>query len=275
LFDATRPIIVNGIEDIVSQPDLLDRSIIQSLPSIDDEDRLPEEELWQRYEKARPRILGAFLDAVSAAMRNRADVKLDKTPRMADFARWAVAAEGALGLKPGAFLSAYLDNRDAANRATLENDILAPVLANLLRARRRWQGTAKDLLAELDANYTDEATRKKNEWPQGPRQLSGALRRIAPNLRRVGFQLDFGRKAGGKRSRLITLEWSRQTPSPSARPSQAAENPSTGWDGTRDGQADGPINRSVDRPSPENDATEIDEAVCDSIWDDRDRRDGG
>src|SRR5262249_14350570 len=42
LFDAMRPIILNGIEDIIERPDLADRAIFLTLESIDDERRKPE-----------------------------------------------------------------------------------------------------------------------------------------------------------------------------------------------------------------------------------------
>ena len=51
--------------------------------------------------KARPVILGALLDAVSGALRNLDKVKLDRSPRMADLAKWITAAEPALGWEAG------------------------------------------------------------------------------------------------------------------------------------------------------------------------------
>jgi len=64
LFAATRPILLNGIEEVVSRPDLGDRAIFLTLPPIGDAQRRPEGELWHAFEIARPRILGALLDAV-------------------------------------------------------------------------------------------------------------------------------------------------------------------------------------------------------------------
>jgi hypothetical protein len=69
------------------------------------------------------------LDAVSCALRNESSVHLDCSPRMADFAQWAVAAEPALGLKEGEFMRAYVGNRESANDLALEASPLEKQLA--------------------------------------------------------------------------------------------------------------------------------------------------
>jgi hypothetical protein len=59
LFEAARPILLNGIEEVVSRPDLGDRAIFLTLAPIGEAHRRPESELWREFELARPRILGA------------------------------------------------------------------------------------------------------------------------------------------------------------------------------------------------------------------------
>ena len=65
LFNATRPQILNGIEDVVNRPDLADRCIFLTLEPISDEDRLDEKKFWAEFTKVQPGILGALLDGVS------------------------------------------------------------------------------------------------------------------------------------------------------------------------------------------------------------------
>jgi len=64
IFDACRPVIFNGIEDIVTRPDLADRAIFLNLEPIPDDNRRPEADLWRSFNSERPRILGALLDGV-------------------------------------------------------------------------------------------------------------------------------------------------------------------------------------------------------------------
>ena len=101
IFNDTRPVIMNGIADIVSRHDLIDRCIFVTLPAIPDERRKLEKEMNEAFVEAHPRILGALLSAVSTAIKNRSKVKLERRPRMADFAEWIVAAEPGFPGNPG------------------------------------------------------------------------------------------------------------------------------------------------------------------------------
>jgi hypothetical protein len=95
LFEVSRPILLNGIEDVISRPDLGDRAIFLTLEPIAQRNRRPEAELWREFELARPLILGALLDAVVHGLRRINHVQLEALPRMADFALWAAACETA------------------------------------------------------------------------------------------------------------------------------------------------------------------------------------
>src|SRR5213078_4081558 len=89
VFDAARPVILNGIEDIVTRPDLASRAVFLTLEPILEEHRRPEAELWAAFETERPRILGVLLDAVVEGLKRLPETRLEKLPRMADFALWA------------------------------------------------------------------------------------------------------------------------------------------------------------------------------------------
>ena len=61
LFQAVRPTLLNGIEDIIGRPDLADRAIFLTLAPIRKHQRRSEAELWRDFEHERPRILGPCL----------------------------------------------------------------------------------------------------------------------------------------------------------------------------------------------------------------------
>ena len=73
LFDAQRPVILNGIEDIVVRPDLADRAIFLTLEPIPEERRRTESDLWAEFEVEYPRILGVLLDAVAEGLKRLPD----------------------------------------------------------------------------------------------------------------------------------------------------------------------------------------------------------
>jgi hypothetical protein len=207
IFDVMRPVILNGICELATRSDLLDRSICITLPTIPDMKRTTEKELWSRFNELLPQILGAFLDAVSIAMKNLPSVKLQNPPRMADFATLAVAAEEGLDLKPGTFLSAYADNRGQASDLAIEASAIGAVILGLFDNRNYWEGTAQELLTELEnLHHCSERTKNRRDWPKTPEALGKALRRIAPNLRQAGIDVRFDRGSGKRRSRLIVLE---------------------------------------------------------------------
>ena len=124
LFQAARPTILNGIEDIITRQDLADRATFLTMGSVRDEQRRPEAELWHQFELARPRILGALLDAAAHGLRMRDRIQFVSLPRMADFAKWATACETALWSR-GTFLMTYNTNRRRAVEDVVEADPVA------------------------------------------------------------------------------------------------------------------------------------------------------
>ena len=207
LFDAVRPVILNGIEDIAARPDLADRAIFLTLESIPEDRRRPEAELWAAFETECPRILGALLDAVVLGLRRLPDTTLERLPRMADFALWASACETAIW-PLGTFRSAYCGNRDEAVENVIDADPVAAAVRAVMEAQTEWTGTATALLDALTKQAGERVTKSKT-WPASPRALSGRLRRAAPVLRKVGIDIDHS-KEGRARTRVIHITTARE-----------------------------------------------------------------
>jgi len=204
LFDAIRPVILNGITDVATRPDLLDRSITLRMPHIGEEDRKPESAIWKELDEAAPEVLGFLFDAVSSALKNLPATKLEKLPRMADFALWVTAAEQALGWEEGGFLKAYNDNRGDANRQALEASPVAAAVWLFMKDRDEWQGTATELYHKLGSAATDAMKRSK-AWPAAPNSLGGEMKRLAPALRGVGIEVEDYREPTAERRRMWKL----------------------------------------------------------------------
>jgi hypothetical protein len=202
LFDAARPVILNGIEEIITRPDLADRAVFLTLQPIPEEHRRPEQELWAAFDAERPRVLGVLLDAVVVGLKRLPETRLEKLPRMADFALWATACETALW-PAGTFWSAYCGNRDEAVEGVIDADPIATAVRAIMATRTVWTGTASDLLGAL-AEVVGERVAKSKTWPDGPRALAGRLRRAATFLRKVGIEIGFGRE-GRARTRTINV----------------------------------------------------------------------
>lgn len=218
LFDACRPIVINGIGVLGTRSDLLDRTIELELPRIPDDRRQDEARFWVAFDRELPSILGALLDAVSGAIGRLDAVQLERAPRMADFARWVVAAEPALGWPTGSFLKAYRGNRDAIHEIALDAAVIVPPMRTMLESGE-FLGTATELLDRLATIVGESATRRKG-WPGNATSLSRELARIAPNLRSVGIEVEKRRESHGRR--LIVIRTLPDTPSPASPPASAS-----------------------------------------------------
>jgi hypothetical protein len=203
LFDAARPVILNGIEDVVSRPDLADRALFLTLPYLSEARRRPEHTLWQAFELLRPRLLGALLDALSHGLHALPQVRLDRLPRMADFALWATACETSLW-PAGTFARAYADNRRGAIADAIDADPVAACVRELMAERGSWAGCAADLLRVGADRSRNAVIVGGRDWPKNPRALAGRLRRAQAFLRALGIEVAFTRE-GRAGSRIIRI----------------------------------------------------------------------
>jgi hypothetical protein len=206
LFQVARPLLLNSIEDVISRPDLADRAIFLTLPPVTDAGWQSERELWQQFELARPRILGALLDLVVHGLRMLPRIGLDRLPRMADFARWAAACETALWA-PGTLGRAYEAKRRAAIEAIVDDDPVTACVREIMTERSSWTGSAADLL-RADRSSADISSR--SDWPKNPRALAGRLRRAQTFLRALGIEVTFSRE-GRAGNRMIRIRRSENT----------------------------------------------------------------
>ena len=212
LFEAARPIILNGIEDVITRADLADRAIFLSLPPIMEAQRRPEDEFWRKFEIARPRILGALLDAAAQGLRALPQVRLQRLPRMADFALWAAACETAFW-PAGTFEQAYWNNRTAAIENMLDADPVAACVSAIMAAEE-----------QLDRQRVRSSARRNSPaWEcRLAKNATSARRPAAPGAdlpSHLGIEIVFSRE-GRAGTRMIRMSASQKmSPGRSSAPS--------------------------------------------------------
>jgi hypothetical protein len=204
--------------------DLAARMLPVDLELIDKAARVPESQLFARYEALKPKIFGALLDEVAATLRNLPHVHLEQLPRMADFARILAALPSETpntkhktlfkhktqntlsdtnNQEPGtpnSPLAIYLQLIDRLAVEVIEGDPVAVALGDLMETRQTWQGTATELLSIL------RRPEDSRGWPKTAQPLTARLKRLAPSLRTMGITIDFTRTSGFMRTRLINLK---------------------------------------------------------------------
>ena len=201
IFDAQRPLIMNGIDDFVNRGDLLERALLLRLPPIPEDRRVTEEAYDAAFADAHPRILGALLDRVAAGLRTMPGVNLTTLPRMADFTKWSVACERGAG-ETARFERAYGASRTSADEQALDATPIAAAVLREFGSRTRWQVTPSALLAALEAAALNEQRGK--DWPKTASVLTTKLKRLAPNLLRI-HRVDVDCTQRTAQSRLIVF----------------------------------------------------------------------
>jgi hypothetical protein len=219
-FQVARPQIITAIDDVVAAPDLLDRSLLAHQPELGG-DSADEIELLAQVDELAPRLLGQLLDAAAVALGRQRTVKLHTVPRMVGPTKWIEAAAEVLGLAPGQFLDAYLDSQARAGRIALESSLIGMALCDMLAGRDAlaalaeregryyvgplgFEGTAKELLRDLN-DFMQGKSHPGPGWPRTPRGMGGALRKIAPALRKLGYVVKFA-IVGHAKDRIITID---------------------------------------------------------------------
>lgn len=198
IFEAQRPIILTGIEDVAARADLADRAIPITLPVIPNGSRRTEKQIWSDFEQDAPAIFGGLLKLLSAAIRTLPTVRVPNLPRMADFALFATAAEEAMGLMPGDWMRFYRQNMAATNQALIDDNPLVGLIRECLTNKPE-QMQCGQWLKLLGSHAKHDPTLQK-AIPSNPRGLRGELKRLAPVMRRAGIEIDFDTYSNNHRS---------------------------------------------------------------------------
>lgn len=185
VWDIQRPVVMNGINQLVLRPDLSDRTVCLELQKIDT--YTDEEHLKTQWARDYPKLTGALYTLLSKVLVELPDVIIAKPPRMADFARLGTAMVKALGLDVD-FVAAFNSNRDKVVLRSVDSSPVAYALLERIRVYGVFEGTLGELMRLLDdhkpAHYDSTA------WPKSARGLGEILRRLAPALAVSGLDIE-------------------------------------------------------------------------------------
>ncbi|MBY0287498.1 MAG: ATP-binding protein, partial [Mycobacteriaceae bacterium] len=199
-----RVVIINGIEVGALKGDLIERLLTVSMHRIDGSAKRSERDLNRDWLDMYPRVFGALLDLcvqVKAAMNH---VNLETSPRMVDFATLLSAVDKVLGTDG---LGLYLARSETLAQDSLSAD---PFLLRLRNAvGDGFVGTSAQLLNAVEKQIADASISFPRGWPRNAMEVTGRLKRNAPALRTLGWEIehDEGKNKDG------TLCWTIYPPS--------------------------------------------------------------
>lgn len=191
IFTFKRCLAINGINNVATRSDLLDRAILIELSRIPDEDRRELSEVQNSFKVDLPYILGGIFDVLAKAMSIYPTVKLDRLTRLADFTRWGYAIGEALGGKGQIFLKEYNRNINTQNIEAINNDVVATLIIAFMKDKKEWKGRISELYNSL-LNLTSDCGISANskQLPKGANHLSRRLKSLQSNLNAMGISFD-------------------------------------------------------------------------------------
>ncbi|NQV29376.1 MAG: hypothetical protein HQ508_00685 [Candidatus Marinimicrobia bacterium] len=207
VHEACRPVIFNGIDGIISKSDLHSRAVGIHLPRISEEQRQDEDPLWKSFEEDRSAIFVGLLMALKTALERVDTVHLDRMPRMADFGRFATAAEPGFGFSEGAVINALTQRQHEAELNNLDVDPVAPRIISWLKGDKTgWDQQKKGVIEGTVTEvweFLAPPSDKPSNWPKTASHFSQHLARITPDLRSVGIIVERPPRASQRKAVII------------------------------------------------------------------------
>lgn len=218
VIECKRPCVINGINPVATQQDLIDRCISIDLPVITE--RVESNSMSADFENERPAILGGLMDVFSSALAKLPKIELaaNEAPRLIEFMKFGMAVALALGRKPIEFQKTFDAYRQESIGRTLD---ASPVATAALEWLETLIGPVelpmKDLIQRIETHKPSHV----EAWPRSAKGFGDALRRAAPALRQLGFEVRSMGKVGS------TVRWFAQKVPNSSRECRAsrAESP--------------------------------------------------
>jgi Bifunctional DNA primase/polymerase, N-terminal len=186
VYEYKRCLGFSGINICLTEPDVLDRSILIELMRIPRDKRKLESQILAEFEQIKPKVLGYIFDVLVKALQIKPGLRLNDLPRMADFALWGEAISQAMGNPPLSFPNTYYENIGRQNIEAIESHPLAHVIAKYFEVygeNQELKGSPLDILETLEAFAQDhKIPTDSKRWPKSPNALSRRLNQIRSNL---------------------------------------------------------------------------------------------
>lgn len=205
----------NGINMTATKADLLDRGIPIPLERIPKGQRKKIIEIWEAFEKIKPRLLGYIFSILSKVlkMKHGGGVTLPNgLNRMADFEEYGEMISRCMGYPDNEFSRVYQEIVNIQVDEAIEANPYAIALKTFIenweheQGTTEWQGTATELHDKIELTAINQLRmnpEKIRSWPKSASTASKRLNEIRTVLREKG--IDITRDRDSKGTRIIKI----------------------------------------------------------------------
>lgn len=201
-YNLRRCFLINGIGQVGTKPDLMQRTVLVELDPITKEQRKSEKEIFDSFNKLKPNLLGSIFNIVSKAITIKDTIQLENTPRLADFAIWGEAISRAIGFKENQFLQLLLERQDKQETETADFDSLFNALESLISTAdfSFIEGSARSIFNQIKigATYGD-----LKYLPHSPGALGIKLKNMKDIYEKNGMKIETRMLDGLKNYKII------------------------------------------------------------------------
>lgn len=181
VLDIKAVVALNGVSVVAKESDLLDRSLIIKLKRISASKIRTEEELWTDFEQDRPAILGCCFQILALALNDTEPIQTEEKIRMADFHVACIRVGRAIGISEKEVTRILWGNQKNVNRYTVDENMVALCVLELMKDRKKYTSSMTGLLRELKEIAEDNGMSPK-VIPLSPNHLRIRLDKVKSNL---------------------------------------------------------------------------------------------
>ena len=202
IYEHRRCLGINGINVALTEADALDRSMLIELEDIDENRRKKEADLWEEFEKLKPKTLAYILDVIVKAIQIKSTLILKRLPRMAEFGEWGEAISQAMGYPSMSFIEAYTKNRNEQNIIAVNENLVGSILLGYILAFEEEKGPITEIKYEPQELYNalvdyagdNGINIHGGQFPKDAASLVKKVKTVVPNLKTgFGIIVDIGR----------------------------------------------------------------------------------
>lgn len=180
-YDLNCIVVISSISMPIKEPDLVDRSIVLELERIDAKKRKSEAEIWERFNKDLPKILGGIFSVIAKVLEDDEPIENTEFIRLVDFHRACIKIGRAIHIKEKEVNELLRNHRNYVNETLICDDLVVGCFVEYMRRAKTFVGSVTLLLNKM----YEIAERKGiaySDLPKSANHFSRRLNKVKSNL---------------------------------------------------------------------------------------------